>query len=42
MEIIKTRPEELDVLLKMYENARRFMELTEMLPSGETLILLHS
>lgn len=25
MEIIKTRPEELDVLLKMYENARRFM-----------------
>ena len=25
MEIRKTRPEELDVLLKMYENARRFM-----------------
>lgn len=42
MEIRKTRPEELDVLLKMYETHADLWQLTEMLLSGETLILLHS
>lgn len=42
MEIRKTKPEELEVLLKMYEHARDSWQLTEMLLNGKTIILLHS